>query len=139
MEHGSMQIQRRAVLLVEDEALIRMMLAVEFEDEGFEVHEASSADEAVTLLEAGLQVAAVITDVRMPGRMDGIGLTAWLADHRPGLPVVIISGFVTPSEIAGLNTAVAAVLPKPYKPVDVVKLVAGPVLKSGLVKSHPKG
>ena len=127
-----MRKQRRAVLLVEDEALIRMVLAVEFEDMGFEVHEAGSADEAVILLEAGLQIEAVITDVRMPGRMDGIGLTAWLADHRPGLPVVITSGFVKPCEIAGLNTAIAAVLPKPYKPADIVELVTGPVLGGGV-------
>lgn len=134
-----MRNHKRSVLLVEDEALIRMMLAVEFEDRGFEIHEASSADEAVILLEAGLQVAVVITDVRMPGRLDGIGLAAGLADHRPGLPVVIISGFVTPSEIAGLNPAVAAILPKPYKPIDVVALVAGPVLGGGLAKPRPDG
>ncbi len=122
--------QRRSVLLVEDEALIRMMLAGEFEDDGFEVHEAGSADEAVKLLNAGLEVATVVTDVRMPGNMDGLGLAAWLADRRPGLPVVIVSGYVTQSEVTGLNPAVAAVLSKPYNPTDVVALVIGPVLGS---------
>lgn len=119
---------RRSVLLVEDEALIRLALVVEFEEGGFEVHEAGSADEAIRLLEAGRGVAAVVTDARMPGGMDGLGLAAWMAEHRPGLPVVIVSGFVTSSEAAGLNPAVAAVLSKPYKPSDVVHLVAGPVL-----------
>ena len=123
-----MHDQRRSVLVVEDEALIRLMLTCEFEDAGFEVHEAGSADGAVRLLEAGLEVAAVITDVRMPGSIDGLGLAAWLARHHPGLPVVIVSGYVTPSEVAGLNPAVAAILPKPYNPVDVVALVAGSVL-----------
>jgi DNA-binding NtrC family response regulator len=123
-----MQHQRRSVLLVEDEALIRLMLAGEFEDGGFEVHEAGSADGAVALLEAGLEVAAVVTDVRMPGSMDGLGLTAWLADRRPGLPVVIISGYVAASDAVGLNPAVAAVLSKPYNPTDIVALVTGPVL-----------
>ncbi|WP_176556258.1 response regulator [Rubellimicrobium rubrum] len=122
-----MQDQRRSVLLVEDEALIRMMLAGEFEDGGFEVHEAGSADKAVALLEAGLEVTAVVTDVRMPGSMDGLGLTAWLADRRPGLPVVIISGYVAASEAVGLNPAVVAVLSKPYNPIDIVTLVSGPV------------
>ncbi len=113
------------MLVVEDEALIRLMLAAEFEDGGFKVHEAGSADEAVRLLEAGLQVAAVVTDVRMPGSMDGLGLAAWLADRRPSLRVVIISGYVTTSEAAGLNPAIAAVLAKPYNPIEVVALVAG--------------
>jgi DNA-binding NtrC family response regulator len=125
-----MQDQRRSVLLVEDEALIRMMLAGEFEDGGFEVHEAGSADHAVRLLEAGLEIAAVVTDVRMPGSMDGLGLVAWLADRRPGLPVLVISGYVTQSEVVGLNPAVAGVLSKPYNPSDVVALVASPLLGS---------
>ncbi len=134
-----MRNQRRSVLLVEDEALIRMTLAVEFEDNGFEVHEAGGADEAVSLLGAGLEVAAVITDVRMPGRLDGIGLANWLTEHRPGLPVVIVSGYVAPSEIAGLNATVAAVRSKPYKPLDIVALVAGPVLGVGLAGPRQEG
>jgi DNA-binding NtrC family response regulator len=122
-----MQDQRRSVLLVEDEALIRMMLAGEFEDGGFDVHEANSADQAVRLLEDDLDVAAVVTDVRMPGSMDGLGLVAWLADRRPGLPVLVISGYVTHSEVVGLNPAVAAVLSKPYNPTDIVALVVSSV------------
>lgn len=105
--------------------MIRLMLAAEFEDRGFEVHEADSADEAVRLLETGVEVASVVTDVRMPGSMDGLGLVKWLADRRPDVPVVVVSGYVTPSEVAGLNPAVTAVLGKPYHPVEVVALVAG--------------
>ncbi len=112
------------MLLVEDEALIREMLAFEFEDGGFEVHQAGGADEAVQLLEAGLKVGAVVTDVRMPGRMDGLGLTAWLAQHHPSLPVVITSGYAAPAEVAHLRASVAAIVPKPYKPADVVAFVS---------------
>ena len=104
-----------------------MMLAGEFEDEGFEVHEAGSADRAVALLEAGLEVMAIVTDVRMPGSMDGLELVAWLADRRPGLPIVVASGYVTQPEVANLNPAVAAVMPKPYNSTDIVVLVAGAV------------
>jgi CheY-like chemotaxis protein len=121
-----MPTKPRSVLLVEDEALIRLMLAAEFEDGGFEVHEAGSADEAVRLLEAGLQVEAAVTDVRMPGSIDGLGLVTWLAAHRPRLVVVVVSGYVTASETFGINSAVAAVLPKPYEPAEIVALIAGP-------------
>lgn len=116
---------KRSVLVVEDEALIREMLAFEFEDERIEVHQAGNADEAVALLGSGLDVAAVVTDIRMPGQIDGLGLTRWLAQHRPHLPVVIISGYVTAPEVAGLKARVAAVLTKPYKPSDVVAFVRG--------------
>lgn len=108
------------MLLVEDEALIRELLALEFEDGGFEVHQACGADEAVGLLDGGLRVGAVVTDIRMPGRMDGLGLTAWLAQHHPAVPVVITSGYA-PS--AGVAPA-AAVMAKPYKPSDVVTCVS---------------
>lgn len=119
---------RRSVLLVEDEALIRLMLAAEFEDARFEVHEAGSADEGVRLLSSGLDVSAIVTDVRMPGQIDGLGLVAWSAEHRPGLPIVVISGYVTASEAASLNPAIAAVLSKPYNPASIVTLVEGAVL-----------
>ncbi len=112
------------VLLVEDEALIRMMLAGEFEEAGFRVHEAGSADDAVALLESGVEVALVVTDIRMPGRLDGLGLVAWLADHRPGLPVLIVSGYATPPRTENMNAAIAAVLSKPYNPTHIVSLVA---------------
>ncbi len=112
------------MLLVEDEALIREVLAFEFEDRGFEVHQAGGADEAVRLLEAGLRVGAVVTDVRMPGRMDGLGLTAWLAQHRPSLLVVITSGYAAPADVAHLKGSVAAIVPKPYKPSEVVAFVS---------------
>ncbi|WP_037280122.1 response regulator [Rubellimicrobium mesophilum] len=124
-----MQGNKEPILLVEDEALIRMMLVGELEDAGFVVHEAGSGDEAVTLLEGGLEVALVVTDVRMPGRLDGLGLAAWLADQRPGLPVVIASGYATRPETEWLNPAVAAVLPKPYDPADVVGLAVGLLVK----------
>ncbi len=124
-----MQGNKEPILLVEDEALIRMLLAGEFEDSEFVVHEAGSGDEAVALLEGGLEVALVVTDVRMPGTLDGLGLAAWLADHRPGLPVVIASGYATPPKTECLDPAVAAVLPKPYDPANVVALAVGLLVK----------
>ena len=117
-----MQVKTRSVLLVEDEALIRMMLAGEFEDAGFAVHEAGCADEAVMLLEEGLEVALVVTDMRMPGQLDGLGLAAWLATHRPGLPVLIASGYATPPKTECVNPAIVAVVPKPYDPSNLASL-----------------
>jgi CheY-like chemotaxis protein len=121
----------RAVLVVEDEALIRMLLASELEEAGFIVHEAGSGDEALTLLEGGLPVAAVVTDVRMPGRLDGLGLAAWLRGHRHALPVVVTSGFVTAADALAVNPAIKAVLSKPYDPAEVVTLLGHLVAAGG--------
>jgi CheY-like chemotaxis protein len=70
-----MRAERPTNLLVEDEVLIRMMLADELRGRGFNVLEAQNADEALTLLQSGVPVGLVLTDVQLPGSLDGIG---WL-------------------------------------------------------------
>jgi DNA-binding NtrC family response regulator len=112
------------VLLVEDEALIRMMLACEFEDAGYVVVEAGSADEAVALLSSSLKIAAVVTDIRMPGTIDGLGLVKWLNANRPRMPVVVTSGYAEPAEVGEANSCLLAVIPKPYRPADVVAAIS---------------
>lgn len=115
--------ERKTVLLVEDESLIRELLIFAFEDAGFDVLDAGSADEAVDILESGGEVAAIVTDVRMPGRRDGLELARWLATARPSVPIFITSGYVSREQAMTANPAVAAVLGKPYAPDDVVRLV----------------
>jgi len=67
--------QSPTVLLVEDEVLVRMMLADQLREAGCTVVEASDADEALLLLRQNLvRIDLVISDVRMPGSMDGLGL-----------------------------------------------------------------
>jgi CheY-like chemotaxis protein len=63
---------RQVVLIVEDEALVRMT-AVMVEEAGFEVLEATNADEAIRLLEARRDITVVFTDIEMPGSMTASG------------------------------------------------------------------
>jgi CheY-like chemotaxis protein len=75
---------RQVVLIVEDEALVRMTAVVMIEEAGFEVLEAATADEAIVLLEARRDITVVFTDIEMPGSMDGLRLAqAVRADGRP--------------------------------------------------------
>jgi CheY-like chemotaxis protein len=62
------------VLIVEDEALVRMTAVGMIEEAGFEVLEATNADEAILLLEARRDITVVFTDIEMPGSMDGLRL-----------------------------------------------------------------
>ena len=110
------------VLIVEDEGLIRETLVMEFEDAGHEVRAASSGDEAVALLLAGVEVSAVITDIRMPGEVDGVALAGWLTRHRPRVPVIVVTGYATP-ELGSVKPNIAAVFSKPCRPADLVDLV----------------
>lgn len=108
-----------AILVVEDEALIRMMLVGELEDAGFAVIEAESADAAMIEMTRYPDIGAVVTDVRMPGSIDGLGLAVWMRAHRPAVPIIITSGFSTPPDIEAINPAIVKIVGKPYKLQDV--------------------
>ena len=109
-DHTSSE-RRTCILLVEDEVLIRLMLADELRDAGHQVIEASDADEALVILEA-TQPDLIISDVRMPGSIDGLGLLAHVRTSLPVLPVIITSAHLDPAHAhsQGANLFV----PKPY-------------------------
>lgn len=110
------------VLVVEDESLIRILLADAFEEAGFVVVEADGADEAISIFASRQDIEIVVTDVRMPGTMDGLGLAGWMCEHAHSVPVIITSGFGTPPDAAA-NPCIVHIVTKPYKPSDVVDLV----------------
>jgi CheY-like chemotaxis protein len=111
------------ILVVEDEALIRAGLVLEFETAGYEVHEAASADEAMVLLQSNVAISAVVTDFRMPGRLDGLGLVSWLREHRPGLPVIVATGYPINLQREPYGAAVYAVVSKPYNASEIVSVL----------------
>ena len=80
------------VLLVDDDLDIRRSLRHPFAQLGHHLVEAGSADEALSLLTQIDSIGAVLTDIEMPGQMDGIALAEQLARTRPDLPVVLMSG-----------------------------------------------
>ena len=86
------------VLIVEDEFLLRADAAEFMENSGFTVYEASSADEAIALLERHADIRAVFTDIQMPGSMDGLKLARFVRDRWPPIKLVATSGRVTIGE-----------------------------------------
>ena len=111
---------RPLILVVEDELLIRMMLCDGLRDEGYQVIEACDADEALTVLAAAAPD-LIISDVRMPGSMDGMGLLAVVRETLPTLPVIITSAH----REATLAVADGATqfLEKPYLVVSVIEAI----------------
>lgn len=120
-----------AILVVEDEAIIRMMLVDELEDAGYFVLEAENADDAVCQLLQWPDLRLVVTDVRMPGSIDGIGLARWMKEHRPDVPIIITSGFSTPPDVGAINPAICRIVAKPYLPRDAASWLAGIGLSGG--------
>lgn len=109
----------RIVLLVEDDALVRLVTAGELREAGLTVIEAASAQEAYEAIIAGLHVDVVFTDVRTEGALDGYELARMLKAERPRLPVILTSGHLDRS-VAAL---VAPFLAKPYSVETVIQLI----------------
>ena len=84
------------VLVVEDEALLRLLLMEVLEEAGFEVIEARTADDAVLLLDHRPDIRLVFTDVDMPGALDGFQLAQYVRDHHCDVAVIIGSGKCRP-------------------------------------------
>jgi CheY-like chemotaxis protein len=80
------------VLVVEDEALVRMTAVGMIEEAGFEVLEAANADEAILLLEARRDLTVVFTDIEMPGSMDGLRLAQAVRGRWPPIKIIATSG-----------------------------------------------
>jgi two-component system, response regulator PdtaR len=112
---------RMVVLVVEDETLVRMFMADFLDEAGFKVFEAVNADEALTVLRARPDVQAVITDIEMPGSMNGVELARVVQDRWPGIGVVISSGRERPGP-DDLSDKVAFVS-KPYLPDTVINVI----------------
>ncbi len=114
-----MSVLPATVLVVEDEVLVRAVLVDEFEDEGFRVLVAGSADAAVARMQAE-EVSLVVTDARMSGRMDGLDLAAWVREHRPTVPVLVMSGYVHEEVVASAQASDGFVR-KPFVPWKLVE------------------
>ncbi len=81
-----------SALIVEDQQAVREMLSRTLKSMGMEVALAKSADEALRLIDPQTLPDLVISDVLMPGSIDGAELAAHLREHHPSLPVILISG-----------------------------------------------
>jgi len=83
------------VLIVEDDQLLRLLTVDIVEDAGFEVLQAVNADEAVAILEARSDIALLLTDIDMPGSMDGVKLAHAVRDRWPPIKIIVVSSRVT--------------------------------------------
>ena len=80
------------LLVVEDEILVRMPVADYLRDCGYRVLEAANAAEAQAVFKAGEPIEIVISDVNMPGDMNGFALATWIRQEYPGVRVILTSG-----------------------------------------------
>lgn len=110
---------RVAVLVVEDEPLVRMDVVDQLADEGYVVFEAGNADEAVAILEMTPDIRILFTDIDMPGSMDGMKLAAAVRDRWPPVKIVVTSGHRI-VDVGDLPDG-SVFFSKPYNHAGVVK------------------
>ena len=114
----------RTVLVVEDEVLIRWVIAEHLRDCGYRVIEAGSGDEAIDILRrTALTVDVVFTDVQMPGSIDGFALAQWVRRQQPAIKVVLTSGIAKATGAAEALCAEGRWVPKPYSTAEVERRI----------------
>lgn len=118
-QNKDQMVGERNILLVEDEFLIRFLISESLRDEGYTVLEATDGEEGLAVLLSGQPVDLMITDVRMPGGIDGMELTRRSKALAPARPVIVCSGHLMSSEAAPADIFLA----KPYLADALVKEV----------------
>ena len=111
--------QKKSVLIVEDESLLRMIAVDIFEDAGFKVFAAETADEGAHILEDAGQIDGVFTDIETPGMLNGVGLAKITHDLHPDAAILLVSGrtHVREADLPPRSRFIG----KPYRSAQVVQ------------------
>ena len=117
----------QTILVVEDEPLIRMSAVATLQDAGYWVLEAQNSADALDVLSRHSEISVMVTDVRMPGNMDGLALVTWVQLNNPAIRSIVVSGNATaaPAGKAGAFSFVR----KPYLPDTIIQAVHDTVLR----------
>jgi CheY-like chemotaxis protein len=121
-------LNQPVILLVEDEPLVRATQVDILRDSGFWVLEAQDADEAFETLKRRGDVKVVLTDVDMPGSLDGFEFARLVAQGWPDVGVLVISGKTTPDE--GDLPPSAMFVSKPVRPGALISQIETLMMRS---------
>jgi CheY-like chemotaxis protein len=117
----------KRLLIVEDEVLVRMMIADAARDAGYRVTEVHNADAALSYLQSGRHVDLVFTDINMPGSLNGVELTKIVSAEYPDTRVIMTSGRVPANAIQSVGPFIS----KPYTIDDALAVI------DRMLNSHP--
>jgi PAS domain S-box-containing protein len=112
----------QCVLAVEDDPLVRASLLARLKELGYQAVAVANAQEALALIDEGCDLDLLVTDVVMPGSMNGAELAAQVRQRRPLAKVLFTSGY---GEIAWdeMHVVGAVVLNKPYRIADLARML----------------
>ena len=110
------------LLLVEDDDLVRLTVAMTLEDLGFEVFEAETGEAALQQFDGGLNTDILVTDIDLGPGISGLQLAEQVRTLRPGLPVVFVTGRMTTLQGRACRER-EAYLPKPFEGEALARVV----------------
>lgn len=114
----------RALLVVEDEPLVREVLDEMLRDAGFSVHIAEEGTEAIRLVDAlGCELDGVVTDVRLGAGPDGWAVARHAREQRSDMPIVYVTGD-SAHEWQAQGVADSKLVQKPFVAAQIFKAVA---------------
>lgn len=114
-------MKKPVILVVEDEAIIRMGTVQMLQDAGYRVLDAANADIAIGILEARSDIKAVFTDIKMPGSLCGLRLVHVILGRWPPIHLIVASGLPAPGEAD--FPPMARFISKPYAPKQVLQVL----------------
>jgi CheY-like chemotaxis protein len=118
-----MNLPAASVLVVDDDDDVRALAVAILHDAGYRALPAANGDAALTLLQNGLLVDLLFTDIVMPGELDGFRLALEARRIQPDMKIVYTTGFAGfPARISGQVVA-APMLKKPYRPAELASMV----------------
>jgi PAS domain S-box-containing protein len=113
-----------AVLIVEDDALVRKLVVTQIRSLGYTALEASNAAQALAVIRSDAAIDLLLTDVIMPGPMNGRQLADEAVKHRPSLKVLFTSGYTENAIVHhGRLDAGVLLLAKPYRKPELARMV----------------
>jgi DNA-binding NtrC family response regulator len=115
---------KQKLCLVEDDAVIRLDTAQIFESAGFDVKEFGDADHALRYLEiAAPETSIIVTDIRLPGRHDGLALARIAEKRWPWIRIVVVSSFL--GAFGDLPQGASAAISKPFRNDELLEKATG--------------
>lgn len=121
------------ILLVEDYPLLADLLCAVLEDAGFEVAATSDGEHAVDLFERDpLRFSGVVSDVMLPGEVDGGQIAELVRSRRPDLPIILMSG--VPTALTPYQNRFR-VIDKPFRLVNLLNLLRAAVSPAGEIRA----
>jgi CheY-like chemotaxis protein len=113
-----------AILIVEDDALVRRYVVAQIRSLGYRTLAASNGSEALAIIDNGDEIDLLFTDVVMPGAINGRQLAVEALERRPSLKVLYTSGYARNAMVQGGHPgADVLLLAKPYRKADLAKMI----------------